>query len=103
MFVVVYEFIVADGKDEVFTSSWLNVTKAFYAESGSLGSRLHKTQSPSIYVAYAQWPSKESWSQANLLLEGNLDAFSRMRECLVSSKVVYELEVDLDYLKSETK
>jgi len=59
MFIALYEFRAKPGRDEDLQSAWARLTDAIYRVRGSLGSRLHRTENPSVYVAYAQWPSRE--------------------------------------------
>lgn len=102
MFCVVYEFKVKAGQETQFEQSWASFTEAIYRVCGSLGSRLHKTNDPLTYVAYAQWPSRiifeqkvpkesysaEEWSQRELMFAS-----------LESSKKAYELELCDDHLR----
>jgi len=95
MFVVVYEMKVKEGRLAQFEKSWAEVTDFIYKRCGSLGSRLHKTDVDRVYIAYAQWPSKEQY-----FLEHN-DAISDeetlSREAMVDSteeiKTLYHMEV----------
>ena len=45
MFCVIYEFSVKKEKEEQFLKSWSEFTEAIYRVNGSLGSRLHTTES----------------------------------------------------------
>jgi quinol monooxygenase YgiN len=100
VFIALYEFEVVQGKEDDFRQHWLKTTQGIYRECGSLGSRLHKTSKSNIYVGYAQWPIQEVWSNGELTDDEYLVARSRMSECLVSSKTIYEMEVTDDYLQS---
>ena len=101
MFVVIYEFEVKQGSEKQFKSSWLKLTEGIYKQLGSLGSRLHHSEG-NIYMAYAQWPDKKKWESAGKikLSEVYESARTRMWETLLSSKTLYELEVDTDYLQN---
>ncbi|WP_317932348.1 antibiotic biosynthesis monooxygenase family protein [Halioxenophilus sp. WMMB6] len=99
MFIAVYEFDVTQGKEDDFRHYWRMVTQAIYNECGSLGSRLHKTNKPNSYVGYAQWPSRKAWNDNNLTSAESRIALAKMRECLASSKTVYEMDVTDDYLQ----
>ena len=63
MFTVIYSFEVKEGKIEEFIHGWQGLTDLIYQYEGSLGSRLHRV-SELNYIAYAQWPSKETWKNA---------------------------------------
>jgi len=57
LYAVLYVFDVKPGSVEVFESAWQAVTEAIQSESGSGGSRLHKSQN-GTYWAHALWPSR---------------------------------------------
>jgi len=59
MLIVLYQFTVKEGYEKIFETSWAAVTEGIKRTKGSLGSRLHTTEDPLVYIAYAQWPSKE--------------------------------------------
>jgi quinol monooxygenase YgiN len=63
MFAVIYRWRVAAGKEQQFQRAWESLTRELLASAGSLGSRLHRT-SDRVWVAYAQWPSREAWERA---------------------------------------
>lgn len=102
MFIVMYEFKIKKGKDEPFIKAWVDHTEFVYAQRGSLGSRLHETETEDTYVAYAQWPSKEQWRVSSTVYEESPpETLLQMKELLVSSKVVRQLSVCADNLKTE--
>lgn len=99
MFIALYEFKVKAGMADDFRRSWLQTTRGIYREFGSLGSRLHQTSDPLIFVGYAQWPSKAQWAaDKGALSPEYLNAREKMRACLESSRTLYEMEVSDDYL-----
>ncbi len=103
MYCVIYEFKVKPGKELAFEKSWSEFTKAIYRICGSLGSRLHKSPDPLVYVAYAQWPSKEKFEKDIPLSSYSpeeLSARKAMKDSVESSKKVYCLEVQDDLLKT---
>ena len=63
MFCVIYKFKIKEGFNSQFEQSWADFTDAIYRVRGSLGSRLHKTDDSQVYVAYAQWPSREIFEE----------------------------------------
>jgi len=104
MFVAVYEFEIKDGKDNEFRASWFKLTQGIYRECGSLGSRLHTTEKQNVFIAYAQWPDKETWQKnigVHLGIHSTeyIKARTDMQACLVSCKTLYKLEVLVDYLQ----
>jgi quinol monooxygenase YgiN len=101
MFIAVYEFEIKEGTEATFRNAWLDVTKAIYKNGSSFGSRLHTSDKPNVLVGYAQWPSREQWEKiSDLTDEVYQSARNKMRNCLVQSKTVYELEVCDDYLQT---
>jgi len=100
MFIVIYEFEVRPGRTEAFEAAWLALTQGIYRRCGSLGSRLHTTDTD-LMVAYAQWPDRATWLAAQ---DGELDPVAQaesaaMHACLTSSRTAHELEVSSDYLQ----
>lgn len=59
MFIALYEMKVKTGKEKQFERAWAKTTEAIYKKRGTRGSILHKTDKQNIYIAYAQWPSKD--------------------------------------------
>ncbi|WP_375748421.1 antibiotic biosynthesis monooxygenase family protein [Vibrio sp. HN007] len=110
MFIAIYEFEIKPGTESVFRKAWLEVTKEIYLNCGSLGSRLHTTETTNTFIGYAQWPDKKTWESAPQVESSNYKANRKiMKNCLVSSRTIHQLEVLSDYLqktelnKSETQ
>lgn len=100
MFIAVYEFEIREGTETEFRRAWLDVTKAIYRHCGSLGSRLQTSDRQNILIGYAQWPSREQWEKDHEIDDASYQsARGEMRNCLVQSKTVYQLEVSDDYLQ----
>jgi len=102
MFCVIYEFKIKPNLKEQFLESWSDFTKAIYRMNGSLGSRLHTTDDPGIYIAYAQWSSEvvfenavpiEKYSKKEQLSR------SKMVEATEEIKVLHKLNMIEDLLK----
>lgn len=102
MFVVMFEFVVKEGFEDQFLEAWPSVTQGIYLLKGSLGSRLHKNVNGE-YIAYAQWPNKETWeASANIEMSPDYETHRKnMRNALniESTKVLYQMEVEIDYLQ----
>ncbi len=103
MFCVVYEFKVKEGANLEFESAWADFTEAIFRVCGSLGSRLHKTDNPQIYIAYAQWPSREIFYR-DLPQESYTPKEWSRREAMRASLIippnkVYELDLFDDHLR----
>ena len=102
MFIVMFEFVVKEGFEEQFLKSWPSVTQGIYLFKGSLGSRLHKNINGE-YIAYAQWPNKETWeASSEVMMSPEYEKHREsMRESLnlESTKVLYQMDVEIDYLQ----
>jgi hypothetical protein len=75
------------------------MTQLIYKYEGSLGSRLHKSEE-NVFVAYAQWPDKETFDHAggNLPMEAEKSRLE-MRNACVDTNVEYKLDMVVDMLK----
>lgn len=98
MFCVIYKFTVKPDHADQFRQHWLAVTKWYYQNAGSLGSRLHRT-STGEYIAYAQWQTRSQWEQQREKSDPALRQHRQaMRECCEGIEVLYELNVVVDWL-----
>lgn len=103
MFSVIYTFKVKPGKETELIEGWTNLTKLIYSHEGSLGSRLHKTMKGD-FVAYAQWPDKDTWKNAGSNLPPEADRFRQMMKASCESILTeYEMEVVTDLIKIKPK
>ena len=101
MFCVIYSFQVKPGFELDFIESWKDLTNLIYQHEGSLGSRLHK-QDELKYIAYAQWPDKETWLNAgNKLPESSKIVRDKMKNSCEKIETVFELDVVEDLLKQK--
>ncbi|MDN3652050.1 antibiotic biosynthesis monooxygenase [Thalassotalea ponticola] len=104
MFVVIYEFVVKQGDEQQFISAWSKTTQGIYLFKNSLGSRLHRDKR-GVFIAYAQWPDEATYRNA-VNIEMSAD-YEQQREQMRNSlhleatKVVYEMEVNVDYLQQQ--
>lgn len=103
MFIAIYEFQIKPGQIAAFQAAWHQVTQGVYLDCGSLGSRLHSTgdATPDTMVAYAQWPDRATWEAMSFSesAERYQAASTAMKACLVSSRTVYQMNVEADYLQ----
>ena len=98
MFSVIYSFQIKEGQSEVFERAWAGMTELIKQYEGGLGSRLHK-KGDLDYIAYAQWPDKETWQNAG----GNMPETSQelraaMRASCEKIETLFELDVVNDLL-----
>jgi quinol monooxygenase YgiN len=80
-FIAIYRWRLRPGKEQQFIDAWLVVTLAIKAERGGLGSKLHLDEN-GIYVAYAQWPNRETWQAMGDLPSVNTAASEAMRDAI---------------------
>ena len=94
---MIYTFDVKQGSEDDFVESWLAPTELFKEHAGNGGSRLHKAATGN-YVAYAQWPDRQTWEQAAEKLPVEAGSIrEKIREsCLsIGTKFVPDTVVDL--------
>lgn len=98
MYIVLYSFIVKPNLDQDFIESWKGLTALIYKHEGSLGSRLH-IEKQYHYIAYAQWPSKDSFENSGnkLPIEAN-QLRESMRLSCEKIEVINKFEVVEDLL-----
>ena len=96
-FAVVYRWRVLPAKEEQFQQAWEVLTREFYAHEGSLGSRLHRS-SDGTWLAYAQWPSRESWEAAEIRTASGKSALDQMADAVEQRFEPILLEPVADYL-----
>ncbi|HEX8458046.1 MAG TPA: antibiotic biosynthesis monooxygenase [Pyrinomonadaceae bacterium] len=99
MFVAVYRWKLREGQEEKFRAGWLRRTGEIYQKCGSLGSRLHRADD-GTWVAYAQWPDKQTWQAARSVAVTDTEAVALMRESIAESYAEMLLEVEEDLLAS---
>jgi quinol monooxygenase YgiN len=101
MFAVIYSFQTKSSQETKFEESWKALTELIYAYEGSLGSRLHK-QSANKFIAYAQWPDKETWQNSgDKLPETAIPIRQAMKESCEKIETLHELYMTEDLLKNE--
>ena len=101
-FTIIYSFRIIEGKEEDFIMCWTELTNLIYEFAGSYGSRLHKV-ADNLFVAYAQWPNKETFNNAGKNLPEISSKYrQQMRKCCEEIKTDYELNLIVkDLLKSK--
>jgi heme-degrading monooxygenase HmoA len=96
-FAVIYRMKVRAGMERQFVEGWTRLTHAIRERRGGLGSRLHRA-GDGVWVAYAQWPSREAWEQASAQESADPDASALMREAVESAEPPILLEPKVDLL-----
>ena len=83
-FVVIYRWRLHPGMERQFQQAWERATPLLMQHRGALGSRLHKSDD-GTWVAYAQWPTRQSWEQARASATLDPEASRQMREAEAES------------------
>jgi quinol monooxygenase YgiN len=96
-FAVIYRWRLKTGAEAQFVAGWTRLTHAIRAERGGLGSRLHRLPDGS-WLAYAQWPSRDAWEQAQAAPALDPEGSVLMREAIVESEPPLLLEPVADLL-----
>ncbi len=100
MYYVLIEFDVKPGCEEDFVEHWSTLTEFIHAEAGGLGSRLHQS-GDGRFIAYAQWPDKQTRDESPELSAEGQAAQKRMHETInpANTKILFELHSVKDLLK----
>ena len=96
-FAVVYEFELHPGREADFVRLWTTVTEDITRTFGSFGSRLHHAGGQR-YLAYASWPSRESWMAMDGTRLPHPENSTAMRDCCSRVDVLELLDVVSDRL-----
>jgi quinol monooxygenase YgiN len=98
MFIAVYRWEVKEGQEDRFREGWRRLTEEIYSRRGSHGSRLHHAED-GTWVAYAQWPDRQSWEASSGAAAADVEAARMMRESIVASHPPVLMEVADDLLR----
>lgn len=101
MFCVIYEFKIKADQKDFFLKAWSDFTKAIQRVNGSLGSRIHSTKDSKVYIAYAQWPSEDSFNNAastDSYTQKEQDARKQMSDSTTEVRVLHKLNLIEDLL-----
>jgi quinol monooxygenase YgiN len=97
-FCVIYTFKVRPEMEDSFMEGWSRLTEAIRETRGGLGSRLHKSDN-GWWVAYAQWPDRETWeSSQNVYESPDIEASNLMTESIEDRVPPILLEPIIDLL-----
>jgi quinol monooxygenase YgiN len=98
-FCVIYRFKVRAGSESSFRQGWSTMTEAIREHRGGLGSRLH-IDDDGWWVAYAQWPDRESWARARDKPSADADAAQIMSAAIEERLPPILMEANIDLLVS---
>ncbi|RYZ98632.1 MAG: hypothetical protein EOP11_20405, partial [Proteobacteria bacterium] len=84
MIVYLYRWKIKAGKEAQFQKSWELVTTIFKEQCGSLGSRLHVSESGD-WVGYAQWRDKATRDACGFTSPQLQSAREAMRDAVAES------------------
>ncbi|MEO5667410.1 MAG: hypothetical protein ABIR96_05065 [Bdellovibrionota bacterium] len=90
MFAVIYKFSVKDGLEDQFKNAWHSGTAVIYKKLGSLGSRMHLSETGE-WIAYAVWPSKEIFERKWDLTEEESETVFFFKQFCTNVELVHKL------------
>lgn len=92
---VLYRWRLRPGTEATFREAWRTLTDAIRVQRGGLGSRLHRGED-GTWWAYAQWPSRERWDEAQALPAVDEAASQALRACVAETFPPVHLNVEDD-------
>jgi len=99
MFAVIYKMETKPGFQQTFEKAWHQLTKLIAKYEGGLGSRLHK-ESNLVYIAYAQWPNKETWENSGDKLPPEANEIRKiMRTATEKIETIHTMQIVDDLLQ----
>ena len=98
MFIALYRWGVKEGQEDRFREGWRRLTEEIYSRRGSHGSRLHRAED-GTWLAYAQWPDRQSWEASGGAVVVDVEASEMMSESIEVSHAPVLMEVADDLLK----
>ena len=96
-FAVIYRWKLKPGREEAFRQAWEATTLDLKERRSGLGSRLHQA-ADGTWVAYAQWPSRETWARSRDLGSVDPEASAAMAAAIEESFDHVELHPIRDLL-----
>lgn len=100
MFIALYRWKIKEGHENKFLEGWHRRTVEIYQHCGSFGSRLHKAED-GIWVAYAQWPDRQTYDAAQSIPVIDTEARLMFRESIEEAYPDIYMNVVDDLLKAE--
>ena len=96
-FTVIYRWTLKPGREDGFQRNWRLVTEHLRDTCGGLGSRLHRADD-GTWVAYAQWPDRRSWAEAEVAGQAARQAMAEMSAAVAERHEPVLLEPVADLL-----
>lgn len=100
MFIALYRWKLKGGHEKRFQEGWHRRTEEIYRKCGSFGSRLHRAED-GTWVAYAQWPDRETWKRIGDAPVTDTEARVMMQESIEETYPDTYMEIVDDLLKTE--
>ena len=98
-FCAIYRFRLRVGSEGAFIQGWSRMTEAIREHRGGLGSRLH-IDDDGWYIAYAQWPDRETWEYAREQPDADSDAARIMTDAIEERLPPILMDAKIDLLVS---
>jgi quinol monooxygenase YgiN len=100
MFIALYRWKVKEGHEKNFRKGWHKRTEEIYQLAGSLGSRLHQAED-GTWVAYAQWPDRQTYDAARSVPVIDEEAREMFRESIEEAYPDIYMNVADDLLQAD--
>ena len=81
-FTIIYRWRLHPDKEQQFQEVWSRNTPLIIEKCGGLGSRLHKAED-GTWLAYAQWPDKETWERSYSVPYWDTEGAKIMEEAII--------------------
>lgn len=81
-FAIIYRWRLHPDKEQQFQEVWSRNTPLIIEKCGGLGSRLHKAED-GTWLAYAQWPDKDTWERSYSVPSWDLEGGKLMEEAII--------------------
>jgi quinol monooxygenase YgiN len=100
MFIALYRWKVKEGHEQNCLEGWHRRTQEIYRQYGSLGSRLHQAED-GTWVAYAQWPDRQTYDAAQSIPVIDSEARTMFRESIEEMYPDLYMNVTDDLLQAD--
>ena len=100
-FCVVYRFKIRPGSEDRFRQGWTRMTEVIRDQRSGLGSRLHLSDD-GWWLAYAQWPDRETWDRSQQSETADAEAQQMMSDAIEERMPPILLEPKIDLLVTAT-
>jgi len=103
MYAAIYQFRTYPNTQNEFIKAWEDLTLLIRKYEGSLGSRLHRSDTDNqIFFAYALWPDADTYQNAGNQMPPDVEDIRKsMREACEKIETTFTGEVGVDHIVAE--